>query len=104
MIRTAASALAIVALFALAPGAHAKGCIKGALVGGAAGHMVGHGKIGAAAGCVVGHHNPQKQEKQQQQTEQTSRGSYGVSVTAVIERLQKPRHCSPAPFGYGDHL
>ena len=29
--------------------ADAKGCIKGALVGGAAGHMVGHGKMGAAA-------------------------------------------------------
>ena len=72
MIKTTASVLAIIALFALAPGAQAKGCIKGALVGGGAGHMVGHGKIGAAAGCVVGHHNAKKQEKQQQQTEQTS--------------------------------
>jgi hypothetical protein len=37
-------------------GADAKGCIKGAIVGGVAGHMAGHGKIGAAAGCVIGHH------------------------------------------------
>jgi len=45
----------------LLPGAaDAAGCIKGALVGGAAGHMVGHGKIGAAAGCVVGHHQANK--------------------------------------------
>ena len=34
-------------------GAQAKGCIKGALVGGAAGSMAGHGKLGAVAGCVV---------------------------------------------------
>ena len=47
--------------------ADAKGCIKGALVGGAAGHMVGHGKMGAAAGCVVGHHNANKKQMQQQQ-------------------------------------
>jgi uncharacterized protein YcfJ len=44
--------------------ADAKGCIKGALVGGAAGHMVGHGKMGAAAGCVVGHHNANKKQQQ----------------------------------------
>jgi hypothetical protein len=36
--------------------AEAKGCIKGAIVGGIAGKMAGHGKIGAAAGCAIGHH------------------------------------------------
>jgi uncharacterized protein YcfJ len=45
---------------AYAPGADAKGCIKGAVIGGAAGHMAGHGKLGAAAGCVVGHHEANK--------------------------------------------
>lgn len=40
--------------------AEAKGCIKGAVVGGIAGHMAGHGKMGAAAGCAVGHHNANK--------------------------------------------
>ena len=40
--------------------AEAKGCIKGAIVGGVAGHMAGHGKVGAAAGCVVGHHRANK--------------------------------------------
>ena len=43
-----------------APTADAKGCIKGAIVGGVAGHMAGHGKLGAAAGCVVGHHEANK--------------------------------------------
>ncbi len=51
-----AAAIAI----ASAPRAEAKGCIKGAIVGGAAGHMAGHGKLGAAAGCVVGHHEANK--------------------------------------------
>jgi uncharacterized protein YcfJ len=40
--------------------AEAKGCIKGAIVGGVAGHMAGHGKLGAAAGCAVGHHEANK--------------------------------------------
>jgi uncharacterized protein YcfJ len=40
--------------------ADAKGCVKGAIVGGVAGHMAGHGKVGAAAGCVIGHHNANK--------------------------------------------
>ena len=40
--------------------AEAKGCIKGAIVGGVAGHMAGHGKIGAIAGCVIGHHEANK--------------------------------------------
>jgi hypothetical protein len=35
--------------------AQAKGCIKGALIGGKAGHFAGHhGLLGAAAGCVIG--------------------------------------------------
>lgn len=38
--------------------AEAKGCIKGAAVGGVGGHFVGkgHAVLGAAAGCAVGHH------------------------------------------------
>ena len=37
-------------------------CITGAIVGGVAGHMVGHGGVGAAAGCAVGHHNAKKKD------------------------------------------
>ena len=32
--------------------AQAAGCLSGAVVGGIARHMVGHGKVGAAAGCA----------------------------------------------------
>jgi len=54
----------------LSSAAHAKGCIKGAIVGGITGHMAGHGKVGAAAGCAVGHHeaNKHNQEKKGTQT------------------------------------
>jgi uncharacterized protein YcfJ len=48
---------------AFAPAAaEAKGCIKGAIVGGLAGHMAGHGKVGAVAGCIIGHHEASKQD------------------------------------------
>ena len=49
-------------LFAVAGSpAYAAGCLKGAAVGGVAGHMAGHhGKMGAAAGCVVGPHRAKK--------------------------------------------
>ncbi len=36
--------------------ASARGCLKGAVVGAVGGHLVGHGVLGAAAGCIVGHH------------------------------------------------
>lgn len=44
----------------------AKGCLKGAAVGGVAGHVAGgHGVIGAAAGCVIGRHRANAQEKRE---------------------------------------
>ena len=49
---------------AFSSAAQAKGCIKGAIVGGVAGHMAGHGKVGAAAGCAIGHHEANKADAQ----------------------------------------
>jgi hypothetical protein len=37
------------------------GCLKGAIVGGIAGHFVGHGGLGAAAGCAYGVHRNREQ-------------------------------------------
>lgn len=54
------AATCLLALASISP-AEAKGCLKGAVVGGVAGHMAGHGKLGAAAGCVIGHHQASKQ-------------------------------------------
>jgi len=42
----------------------AKGCLKGAAVGGVAGHLKHHGVAGAAAGCAVGHHMANKKGKE----------------------------------------
>ena len=50
-----------------APAVMAKGCIRGAAVGGVAGHYVGrgHAVAGAAVGCVVGPHRATVQARQQ---------------------------------------
>jgi hypothetical protein len=46
--------------------ANATGCLKGAAVGGVAGHFAGHhGVLGAGAGCVIGHHEASKHAHQQ---------------------------------------
>jgi uncharacterized protein YcfJ len=58
---------------AFVPAADAKGCIKGAIIGGAAGHMTGHGKLGAAAGCVVGHHEANKKDPNNANAQETSK-------------------------------
>ena len=44
----------------------AKGCLKGAAVGGIGGHVAGgHGLLGAGVGCVVGRHMANKKTKQE---------------------------------------
>jgi len=44
----------------------AAGCLKGAAVGGVAGHYVGsgHAVLGAVGGCIVGHHMASKKAKE----------------------------------------
>jgi len=37
-----------------------QGLHKGSHRRGVAGHMAGHGKLGAAAGCAIGHHQANK--------------------------------------------
>ena len=60
-------ALGLLAAMAASPQlASAKGCLKGAAVGGVGGHVAGgHGVLGAAAGCAVGRHMANKKDKQQ---------------------------------------
>jgi hypothetical protein len=55
-------ALAIATSVATVSPALAKGCLKGAAVGGTGGHFVGkgHAVLGAAAGCAYGHHRAAK--------------------------------------------
>ena len=66
VMRTFLIGLAVIVTTAFgASSADAKGCIKGALVGGIAGKMAGHGKIGAVAGCVIGRHQANKRDRHQ---------------------------------------
>ena len=56
--------------------AQAAGCLKGAAVGGVAGHFAGHhGVLGAGAGCVIGHHEAAKHAREKAQQQQ--QGSNG---------------------------
>lgn len=62
---TIIAALAAATLVAAGP-ADAKGCLKGAAVGGVGGHLAGHHAVlGAAAGCAIGHHRAAKAAKTQ---------------------------------------
>jgi hypothetical protein len=55
---------AVLPLLALSGTVDAKGCVKGAVVGGAVGHVAGkHGVLGAAAGCAIGHHRATVKER-----------------------------------------
>jgi hypothetical protein len=68
----AASVLISVAGFMGATEARLGGCVKGAIVGGLAGHFVGHGGIGAAAGCAYGVHERHKYDRQQMEQGRSS--------------------------------
>ena len=72
-ILTTAAALA---LASAAGTAQAGGCLKGAVVGGVAGHFAGrHPILGAGAGCVIGHHMDKTQQRRDQAVAQ-GRGHY----------------------------
>jgi hypothetical protein len=59
-----ASALAISGL-AASQEANAAGCVRGAIVGGAAGHFAGHhGLLGAGVGCAIGHHEATRRDRE----------------------------------------
>src|SRR5438270_13779914 len=60
-----ATAMAVSATLLSGP-AQAAGYLKGALVGGVAGHYAGnHGLLGAGAGCLIGRHYANKHARQQ---------------------------------------
>jgi len=55
---------AILIVLASSSKSEAAGCVKGAVVGGIAGHFVGHGLLGAGAGCAIGHHEAYRRDQQ----------------------------------------
>ena len=66
MFRKITHAVALIGAATAAP-VLAKGCIRGAVVGGVAGHYVGrgHALAGGAGGCVIAHHHYAQQAKAQ---------------------------------------
>jgi hypothetical protein len=55
----------VVAISSMSAPAFAAGCLKGAAVGGVAGHVAGrHTLLGAAGGCLVGRHLANKKARQ----------------------------------------
>lgn len=60
------AAAAVIAATAMSGPVQAAGCLKGAAVGGVAGHFVGHhGLIGAGIGCLVGRHHANRRAEEQ---------------------------------------
>jgi hypothetical protein len=65
MARNTVTTLALALMLSASSLAHAAGCIKGAVVGGVAGHLEHHAVLGAMAGCAVGHHMAAKAKAEQ---------------------------------------
>lgn len=67
----------LIGLAAAAPSANAIGCLSGGAAGALAGHMAGHGVLGALGGCVAGHqwhkHQLRRQDYQNTQSYDTAR-------------------------------
>jgi hypothetical protein len=50
--------------------------LKGAVIGGVAGHYAGHhGLLGAGAGCIIGHHEANKHARERERAYQEGYGS-----------------------------
>lgn len=78
-----AALLVSLGLGPISPSANAAGCLKGAAVGGVAGHVAGHhGVLGAGAGCIIGHHEANKHARQQATQNPGSGGSTGSDINS----------------------
>ena len=75
MLVAAGAVLALIGLYT-SP-SQAAGCLKGAVVGGIAGHFVGHhGLLGAGVGCAIGHHEAYRRDSQRAWRDHSDR-AYG---------------------------
>jgi len=80
-------ALAITAVASSSTPAPAAGCLKGAVIGGVAGHYVGHhGLLGAGARCVIGHHEAKKHAREQAAQQSDSGGSHEGSGSSATDK------------------
>jgi hypothetical protein len=59
------AAAAMLAVIGLSSGPSEAGCAKGAVIGGVAGHFIGHhGLLGAGVGCAIGHHEANRRDRE----------------------------------------
>ena len=67
----------MMALSIWSPAANAAGCLKGAVVGGVAGHYAGnHGLLGAGASCLIGRHYAKKHAREQMMPDRYNTANY----------------------------
>jgi hypothetical protein len=73
----AAFALGLATVVSGSTPAPAAGCVRGAVIGGVAGHYMGHhGLLGAGAGCLIGHHEANKHAWEHAQRERAYEQGY----------------------------
>jgi hypothetical protein len=83
--------LALVVGAFLSGPADAAGCLKGAVVGGVAGHYAGnHGLLGVGAGCLIGRHYVKKHARQEINNDSTGYGSSGTTPASTANAQDNP--------------
>jgi outer membrane lipoprotein SlyB len=81
LLLTVAVLVPVASLLPIPGSAH--GCIKGAAIGGVAGHVAGHHAVaGAAVGCVIGHHRAKVKDREASQAAARSQDSTARSSSA----------------------
>jgi hypothetical protein len=81
------AAVMLLGLGVVTPPAHAIGCLSGGAAGALAGHMAGHGVLGALGGCVAGH---QWHKHQLRQQDLQSTGAYDARRKQYDPNYQSP--------------
>ena len=85
-----AAAVGLAALSFSSPPANAAGCLKGAILGGIAGHYAGdHPLLGAGAGCLVGRQLGNRSARQQQPTTEQHQTATARSRTGTVVARDK---------------
>jgi len=84
------AAAMLLGLGALTPPAHAIGCLSGGAAGALAGHMAGHGVLGAIGGCIAGHqwhkHKVTQQDLQSTSAYDASRKQYDPNYQSPFQQ------------------
>jgi hypothetical protein len=84
--------MAMSAAMVFAGEASAKGCLKGAAVGGVGGHFAGHHSLlGAGAGCLVGRHMANKHDRKVAAQQQSSAAAAPATTAPVAPAANTTR-------------